>query len=87
MNSPDIFSPKFYFYHPFSKAINHLSVQFCTEVPEEYFVTEIGKIHILTLLLEFCQQWDLQMVEIMLRTKLDVENSGKKKLVTLESHV
>jgi len=70
-----------YFYHPFSEAIIHLSVQFCTEVAEEYFITEIGKIYILTLLLEFCQQWNLEMVEIILYTKVDLEDTKRTRYV------
>ena len=42
LNSSDVFSPKVYFDHPFSKAMNHLSVQFCIEVSEGYFITEIA---------------------------------------------
>jgi hypothetical protein len=80
LNSSDIFSPKVYFYRPFSKAAIHLSAQFCTEVSEEYFITEIGKICILTLLLEFCQQWSLEMVEIMFYTKFDVEETKQNTL-------
>jgi hypothetical protein len=75
------FHPKFIFYHPFSRAIIHLSVQFCTEVSEEYFITEFVKTYILILLLEFCQQWNLEMVEIMLYTKLDLEDTKRTRFI------
>jgi hypothetical protein len=46
MNTSDIFSLEVYFYNPFSKTTIHQSVQFCTEVSEEYFITDIDNIYI-----------------------------------------
>jgi hypothetical protein len=75
MYTSDLFSPKVYFYRPFPKATIHLLVQFCTEVSEEHFITDIDKIYIVTLLLEFCQRYNVEMVEIILYTKLDLEET------------